>query len=150
MACAWLVLVAYLKQMMRSLSLNAWAKALLAALWMTAIDLVIDPLAANQLGYWRWSGEGAYYGIPASNFAGWFVVSFLLFCIVRREWKENYWASLMCLNILLFFTLIALAHQLFLAGGIGLLLSLAHVMIRGFPLASAARSLKARANGAGM
>jgi putative membrane protein len=128
MACAWMVLVAYLKQVTRHLNLHAWAKALLAALWMTAIDLVIDPLAAHQLGYWRWSGTGAYYGIPAVNFAGWFVVSLLIFCIVRQEWKENYWASVTGLSILLFFTLIALAHQLFLAGGIGLMLSLAHFL----------------------
>jgi putative membrane protein len=129
MACAWMVLVAYLKQMARYLSLNAWAKVVLAALWMTAIDLVIDPLAAKTLGYWRWVDVGAYYGIPASNFAGWFVVSLLIFGFVRREWRENYWASVMGLSIVLFFTLIALAHQLFLAGGIGLMLSLAHLLI---------------------
>jgi putative membrane protein len=134
MACAWMVLVAYLKQMMRHLSLHAWAKALLAALWMTAIDLVIDPLAAHQLGYWRWTGTGAYYGIPASNFVGWFVLIFLIFCIVRREWKENYRASLIGSCIVLFFTLIALAHRLFLAGVVGLMLCALHVLIYRFSI----------------
>jgi putative membrane protein len=138
MACAWLVLVAYVKQMTRHFNLHAWAKALLAALWMTAIDLVIDPLAANQLGYWRWTGTGAYYGIPASNFAGWFVLSFLIFCIMRQAWKENYWTSVMGLSIVLFFTLIALAHQLFLAVGIGLMLCALHVLVSRFPSRPAA------------
>jgi bisanhydrobacterioruberin hydratase len=138
MACAWMVLIAYLKQTARYLSWRAWMKALLMALWMTAIDLVIDPLAANQLGYWRWLSAGAYYGIPLSNFAGWFVVSLLIFIIWRREWRENYWASMMGLSILLFFTLIALAHQLFLAGSIGLMLCALHVLVRRFPLRAAA------------
>ena len=73
MLSAWMVLVAYVRQMLGGLKLSVWLEAVLSAAWMTAIDLVIDPLAANQLGYWRWVKSGIYYGIPLHNFIGWFV-----------------------------------------------------------------------------
>src|SRR5690242_18688416 len=63
MAAAGMVLVAYVKAMLAGFRLSAWLEALIASLWMTAIDLVIDPLAAGALGYWRWIDSGAYYGI---------------------------------------------------------------------------------------
>ena len=30
-------------------------------------------------GYWRWPGGGRYEGVPASNFAGWFLTSLGVF-----------------------------------------------------------------------
>ncbi|WP_323172348.1 bisanhydrobacterioruberin hydratase [Natrialba sp. PRR66] len=35
-----------------------------------AIDLVLDP-AAVAIGFWEFIPAGAYYGVPASNYAGW-------------------------------------------------------------------------------
>lgn len=37
---------------------------------VVAVDLVLDP-AAVGLGFWAYLEDGAYYGVPASNFAGW-------------------------------------------------------------------------------
>lgn len=42
----------------------------LAALVLTLIDGVLDPGAA-ALGFWVWPEGGPYYGVPASNYAGW-------------------------------------------------------------------------------
>lgn len=128
-ACAWVTLAAYVGQAVRYLKTSRAARVLLAAAWMTAIDLVIDPLAANSLGYWRWDAAGAYYGIPATNFIGWFAVSALIFAVdanLHRR-QPNTWAAFTGLSILLFFTIIALATQLFLAAAIGLILILIHV-----------------------
>lgn len=119
MACAWLVLVAYVRQMLLCFNLDRWAGALVAAAWMTAIDLVIDPLAANQLGYWRWVGTGSYYGIPVSNFAGWFVCSFVIFIGLRRKGQPNFGHRLTGASIVLFFTLVAFSFQLFVAALVG-------------------------------
>lgn len=129
MAFAWMALVAYLKQMQLRLSLPAWTGALVAAVWMTTIDLVIDPLAANQLGYWRWAARGSYYGIPLSNFAGWFACSFLLFVIFRQHWQANLWVRMTGASIILFFTLIAFSFQLFSAAIIGFGLCAVHVLV---------------------
>jgi putative membrane protein len=35
-----------------------------------ATDLVLDP-GAVALGFWTYESGGAYYGVPASNYAGW-------------------------------------------------------------------------------
>lgn len=35
-----------------------------------AVDLVLDP-AAVAIGFWQYAPPGAYYGVPASNYAGW-------------------------------------------------------------------------------
>jgi uncharacterized membrane protein len=135
--CAWLVLAAYVRPMAARLGGGRAASVVVAAAWMTAIDLVIDPLAANHLGYWRWESSGAYYGIPATNFAGWFAVSLLIFALDRRltrEARASGWAVFTGLSILLFFTLIALAAKLFLAAAVGFLLLLVHAALAG-PLA---------------
>jgi putative membrane protein len=129
MLSAWLVLLAYTRQMLMPLKLPHWLEATLASAWMTAIDLVIDPLAAGQLGYWRWAQRGAYYGVPLRNFVGWFVVSWLILMIVRQRWQANAWARYIGLSITLFFTAIALSYGLWLAGGAGVALCVAHFVL---------------------
>jgi uncharacterized membrane protein len=49
-----------------------------AAAALTAWDLFLDPRMARE-GYWTWERPGRYEGIPASNFAGWFATSLVLF-----------------------------------------------------------------------
>ncbi|HWQ34142.1 MAG TPA: carotenoid biosynthesis protein [Blastocatellia bacterium] len=128
MACAWFVLIAYIRQMVQGAGLPRWLEVTLSAAWMTAIDLVIDPLAAGQLGYWRWQQSGVYYGIPAHNFAGWFIVSLIIFAIVRKDWQPNQAAKYVGLSIVIFFTAISFAHGLVLTGGIGLGLCAVHFL----------------------
>ena len=130
MLSAWMVLVAYVRQMLASAALPAWLEAVLAAAWMTAIDLVIDPLAANQLSYWRWQQSGAYYGIPLHNFIGWFVVGLLIFGVLRRRAERNVAARYVGLSIVLFFSAIAFSYELWAAGGVGVLLCLFDWRIR--------------------
>lgn len=43
---------------------------------MVVFDLLLDP-AAIALGYWQWFIDGMYYGIPALNYLGWFLSSYL-------------------------------------------------------------------------
>jgi putative membrane protein len=133
MASAWMVLFAYIKQMMLYLRLPGWFDLAAASLWMTAIDLIIDPLAAGPLGYWRWLDAGSYYGVPARNFLGWFLVSLLIFGIVKKMmrgvWRFNSVARFTGASVLLFFTIIALAERLLLAGIIGAILCLVDLIV---------------------
>jgi putative membrane protein len=126
MAAAWLVLFAYVRQMA--------VPAVAAAGWMTAIDLVIDPLAVTTLNYWSWEGTGPYYGIPWSNFAGWFVVSLALFAIPRRPAVPNRRTAWLGLSVVLFFTVVALGSGLRLAGAAGVGLVTLHA-VRAWPAA---------------
>lgn len=43
---------------------------------LVIVDLVLDP-AAVVLNIWVWSEPGPYYGIPLSNYVGWFVTAFI-------------------------------------------------------------------------
>ena len=126
MLSSWMVLVAYVRQMLMKFDLPLWMEATIAAVWMTSFDLIIDPLAANRLGYWRWVKSSAYYGIPLHNFAGWFVVSLLIFLVVRERRQPNPWALYVGLSIVLFFTAIAFAFGLMIAGGVGIVLCVIH------------------------
>lgn len=58
--------------------------AALSGLAFTAWDLYLDPQMVGR-GLWRWDEPGAYFGIPLSNFVGWWLVSSLLTLIVRPK-----------------------------------------------------------------
>ncbi|MDA0165693.1 carotenoid biosynthesis protein [Solirubrobacter ginsenosidimutans] len=53
----------------------------LAAAALTAWDVFLDPRMVRE-GYWTWRDGGAYEGIPASNFAGWFACGLAAFTLV--------------------------------------------------------------------
>lgn len=130
---AWVVLAVYIRQLSARLQLTMLPTVVISAAWMTLIDLVIDPLAANDLGYWRWSNKGLYYGVPASNFVGWFIVSFIIFLISsfgsRSIPQINHWAIYTGLSIILFFTLLAILAQFYVATLVGITLILIHVLL---------------------
>jgi putative membrane protein len=102
-AGAWMILIAWVRQ----LSIPIWG----GAIAMTLFDLVIDPLAANTLGYWKWSHAGPYFGVPLSNFAGWFCVSLLILAILRTTPPRRLGIVLTGCSILIFFALVGLAHH---------------------------------------
>ncbi len=56
--------------------------AIVGAIAAVVMDLILDPVAANVKQYWVWHGDGLYYGIPFSNFVGWFFYRFNVTCIV--------------------------------------------------------------------
>ena len=47
------------------------------------MDLVLDPGAVG-LGFWAYAGGGGYYGVPASNYAGWVVSGAISVAIFDR------------------------------------------------------------------
>ena len=52
---------------------------LVAALLMVAWNACFDPIMSTLQGYWIWQVDGLYYGVPLSNFAGWFLTTYLFF-----------------------------------------------------------------------
>jgi uncharacterized membrane protein len=56
----------------------------LTAFGAMAWDLIVDPMFTSY-GYWVWSSSNPgpkLYGVPLTNFAGWFAVSFLMLGLV--------------------------------------------------------------------
>jgi bisanhydrobacterioruberin hydratase len=129
LAPAWMTLVAFACDVTARLRLRGWSAAVIAALLTTATDLVIDPLAANQLGYWSWANAGSYYGIPLTNFGGWFVTALVGCLILGPRQQQNFWAGLMGTAVLLFFALIALAANSYMVALIGLALCAARLLL---------------------
>jgi len=52
-------------------------RALQVGLWTVIMDLVLDPVA-HARGFWHWKTDGGLYGVPWSNFIGWFIVGAIL------------------------------------------------------------------------
>lgn len=123
-----MVLVAQAWSVVEPLGLGRAPAVALAALWTTAVDLVIDPLAANQFGYWRWEQGGLYYGIPATNFAGWLLTSLVALGLFAPRLEAGFWPRAVGLAIVLFFTLAAVASGLAVPALVGLALCAAQLL----------------------
>lgn len=127
MGFAWMSLVAFACDFAWRLRLPPWVAVVCAAGLTTATDLVIDPLAANVLGYWSWARGGAYYGIPFSNFAGWFVTALVACPVLGARGRPNFWAAFVGVAIVLFFASGALANSLLTVALVGLALCAARL-----------------------
>jgi uncharacterized membrane protein len=67
--------------------------------------------------------------VPLGNFAGWFLVSLPAFAVLRKKFEAGQTASLTGLSIILFFTLLALAHGDALVALAGCALCLIHFLV---------------------
>jgi bisanhydrobacterioruberin hydratase len=63
---------------------------LYATLLLVWMDAVLDPGAA-ALGFWVWPEDGAYYGVPPSNYAGWLLSGALAttLLLTTGRWSET-------------------------------------------------------------
>jgi putative membrane protein len=52
---------------------------LIAAFIMVAWDLSMDPIWSNLVRAWTWRDGGAYFGVPVSNFLGWYLTVYLIY-----------------------------------------------------------------------
>lgn len=142
MGCAWMILFAYVKCMIGMREGGILSGSIIGAAWMVGIDLVIEPLAAGPLGYWKWLEAGLYYGVPWTNFAGWYGTSLVLFLLFKEPWPRENRVIGVGVSIVLFFTLIGAAKGLWGATLVGLGLCVVHYfMVRcGRPVHAPARS----------
>jgi len=59
--------------------LTTVAVSLVASFVMVDWDLSLDPLASTINHAWIWTQGGAYFGVPISNFLGWFFTDWIFF-----------------------------------------------------------------------
>lgn len=62
---------------------TALRRVVLGSAALTAWDLFLDPQMVGE-GYWRWVRTGRYRGIPALNFAGWFLTGLVVMAMLER------------------------------------------------------------------
>lgn len=81
-----------------------WLNAFIAATLMTAIDVIIEPVAIF-LTYWQWE----YSIIPLSNYIGWFFTSLIiqiLFSRLQVRSKNGVSTPLLVIQVLFFLVLL--------------------------------------------
>ncbi len=122
MAAAWGGVFAYAWQAVSVWRVPGRLRWLAGAAWVTALDLVIDPLAAGPLRFWEWHGTGWYYGIPWNNFAGWFAVALAMFAAVRRPPNPAPAPLWVGRSLVVFFSSLAVIQRLWLVAATGALL----------------------------
>ncbi len=69
------------------------AVPVLASFIMVYWDLSFDPIASTINHQWIWEQGGSYFGVPFSNFMGWFLtvfVFFQLFALYLRGRQNDY------------------------------------------------------------
>jgi hypothetical protein len=68
---------------------NSFMTRVLGTIFLVYLDIIIDPVALKGnkwfLGQiYGYPAEGAYFGVPISNFIGWFIVGFILIFILQK------------------------------------------------------------------
>ena len=61
-----------------------WVFAVFAGLVFTAWDFYLDPQMVAR-GLWQWEQSGGYFGIPWSNYVGWWFTAALLTLLLRPQ-----------------------------------------------------------------
>ena len=99
-------------------------RILIATVFMVLWDVSLDPAMSRAFPFWTYPGGGFFYGMPLSNWAGWFVVSLVIMCAyalllrgkpLQHAWTPSYYA----LNCL-FPLALSLVYGLYGAVAIGL------------------------------
>ena len=97
---------------------------LLAALIMMAWDLSMDPIWSTLDRAWIWRDGGMFYGVPLSNFFGWYLTAYLfyqafaLYCSANPVQpvpaSRSYWrCAVVCYGICAFGNLLIFRKGLF-------------------------------------
>jgi putative membrane protein len=105
---AWLILIDFVRGLTGS--------PVVGALLMAAIDLVIDPLAAGPLRYWRWFDHGPYFGVPMLNFAGWVLASAVILALIPQTERRQAYVGW---SVVGFFAVLAFEFRLWMPGATG-------------------------------
>ena len=82
---------------------NVIALPLIAAFVVVQWDVVMDPPNATLYRAWIWHDGGGYFGVPLSNYAGWYLTVWLFYQIfalalhLRPDWvrRRGYASSLL-------------------------------------------------------
>jgi putative membrane protein len=123
MAAAWIIVPAFAIRCVRSADLTGYRSIFAMTLLITSVDLLIEPVAVGGLNLWVWTESGWYYGVPASNFLGWLIVSFVVSLVTHgllREARPVQVSAWVERSMLGFFVVLNLVQQHWLAAAVGI------------------------------
>ncbi len=79
---------------------------------MVVIDFLLEPVATGPMDAWSWQSIGVYYGVPISNFIGWFVVSLPIFAVLSAAKFRDRGGVVVSTSVIAFFLIISLINLL--------------------------------------
>jgi putative membrane protein len=85
---SWMVARAMVKNLSVDSISGLTATAAIAALVMTAWDVVMDP-GMSAAGNWIWEHGGSYFGVPLRNYFGWLLTTFIVYWLAGQLWKST-------------------------------------------------------------
>ncbi len=115
----------------RRLSDTRWVYLLVATCFMVLWDVSLDPAmngagsAIGSVTFWSYPQGGFYYGMPLSNWMGWFIVSYLI--MLGYEYigggmnTEHPWAPMVYLLNCVFPLGILMLQGMYVAVGVGVI-----------------------------
>ena len=124
----------------RRLATSRLGRILLATVFMVLWDVSLDPAMSRAFPFWTYAADGFYYGMPLSNWAGWFGVTLVI--VAGYEWMggglaaSHRWAPWLYALNCIFPLSICLLQGLYGAAAIGAVATavpLALVYYRGRP-----------------
>ena len=68
------------------------ALPLFASFLMVSWDLTFDPIASTIAQSWVWRDGGGYFGVPVSNFLGWYLTVYVFFQLFAL-YQNSRWAA---------------------------------------------------------
>jgi putative membrane protein len=112
LASAWIVVTAF--------AVNVLLKVGIQRIWwivagpgvMVVIDLLLEPVATGPMDAWSWQASDGYYGVPITNFFGWFIVSLPIFGTLAVARYSDRGGAIVSTSVIVFFLLIALISLL--------------------------------------
>jgi len=81
---SWFAMALISLDLARRIPTGRGARVLIATVFMVLWDVSLDPAmngagsAAGTVPFWRYAVDGFYYGMPLSNWFGWFLVSYII------------------------------------------------------------------------
>jgi uncharacterized membrane protein len=77
---SWILATKIIGDVRRNLGrFNLFIVPLVASFVLTAWNFCFDPTLSTVRGWWVWEQGGDYFGVPLSNFLGWFLTAFVFF-----------------------------------------------------------------------
>ncbi|MFT6828084.1 MAG: putative membrane protein [Roseivirga sp.] len=103
----WAILIYISGIVSNQLSENFWLRISIGAAIMVLLDFLIEPAAIN-FDFWTWNSPN----IPIQNYAGWFVLSFLIHSLFQKLnfGKRNPLALQLLIIQFIFFAVLNLFH----------------------------------------
>jgi putative membrane protein len=122
---SWFAMSIVSMDLARRITRSRWGYLLLGTLFMVLWDVSLDPAMNEAFPFWNYAADGFFFGMPFSNWCGWFGVTLVIMLgyEAMRGGREiaNDWAPMVYALNCFFPLAISLLRDLYLATLIGAL-----------------------------